>query len=133
MEFLEIDSKNIYTSLLYIANFIRSRKVVKGKANEIPELKGFGKAAWNFVFSIYESGWDSLSIDKYNNLFRTKVLNKFMPKVPNNSSSSTLGKSKDKAAEIVKLLPLFQLVYPRKFWRNLSSLAKERILQQRLK
>jgi len=45
MEFLEIDSKNIYTSLLYMANFIRTRKVVNGKANNIPELKGFGKVA----------------------------------------------------------------------------------------
>jgi len=44
IEFLEIDSKSIYTSLLYMANFIRSRKVVNGRTNDISELMGFGKA-----------------------------------------------------------------------------------------
>jgi len=45
MKFLEIDSKNTYTSLLCMDNFIRTRKVVNSKANNVPELKGFGKAA----------------------------------------------------------------------------------------
>jgi len=31
MEFLEIDVKNIFTSLLYMVDFIRTRKVQKGK------------------------------------------------------------------------------------------------------
>jgi len=44
IEFLEINSKNMYTFLLYIANFIRSRKVVNGRANNISELMCFGKA-----------------------------------------------------------------------------------------
>ena len=44
IEFMEIDSKNMYTFLLYIANFIRSRKVVNGRANNISELMCFGKA-----------------------------------------------------------------------------------------
>jgi len=45
MEFLEIDSRNMYTSLLCMINFIRFRKVVKGRASDVPELSGFGKAA----------------------------------------------------------------------------------------
>jgi len=56
-----------------------------------------------------------------------------MLKVPNNSLSLTLDRFKNKVAKIIKLSLLLQLVYPRKFWRNLSSLEKERILQQRLK
>jgi len=36
MEFLEIDAKNIFTSLLHMANYIRSRKVKSGSINNIP-------------------------------------------------------------------------------------------------
>ena len=56
MKFLEIDSKNMFISLYYIVDYIRSRKVKKGLINGISELKSFGKAAWSFVSSIYESG-----------------------------------------------------------------------------
>jgi len=45
MEFLEIDSKSMFISLLYMANFIRFRKTLKGKVNDISELKDFGEAA----------------------------------------------------------------------------------------
>ena len=44
IEFLEIDAKNIYTSLLYMTNFIRSGKVQAGSVNNILQLKGFGEA-----------------------------------------------------------------------------------------
>ena len=113
MEFLEIDSKNMYTSLLYMANFIRTRKVVNGKANNIPELKGFGKVAQYFIFSIYNSGWDSLPSDKYNNSFKTKVSRKFTLKSPKINLGSTSDALKSKVAEIVKL-PLSIPVYPPK-------------------
>jgi len=55
MEFLEIDAKNMYTSLLCIMNYIRSRKVKSGLINNVLQLKGFGEAAWNFISSIYKS------------------------------------------------------------------------------
>ena len=45
MEFLEIDFKNMFMSLLCIVNYIRSNKIKKGKANNISELKNFGEAA----------------------------------------------------------------------------------------
>jgi len=35
IEFMAIDTKNIYTSLLYIANFIRFRKVNTGAINRV--------------------------------------------------------------------------------------------------
>jgi len=44
MEFLEIDAKNMYISLLCMVNYIRSRKVKSGSINDVPQLKGFGKA-----------------------------------------------------------------------------------------
>ena len=56
MEFLKIDAKNMFTSLLHMANYIRNKKVKKGKINDVPKLNGFGKVAWNFISSIYKSG-----------------------------------------------------------------------------
>jgi len=58
MKFLEIDAKNMYTSLLCMANYIRSRKVKSGSINNVPQLKGFSEAAWNFISSIYEFSWN---------------------------------------------------------------------------
>ena len=43
-EFLEINSKNMFTLLLCMANYIRSKKVLKDKANNILELNRFSKA-----------------------------------------------------------------------------------------
>ena len=38
MEFLKIDSKNIFTSLLWMADYIRARKVKQGKILDVTEL-----------------------------------------------------------------------------------------------
>jgi len=45
MEFLEINAKNIFTSLLHMANFIRTRKVQQGEISDMAELLDFGEAA----------------------------------------------------------------------------------------
>ena len=45
MKFFEIHIKNIFTSLLHIENYIRTRKINNGNVNDIPELNGFGKTA----------------------------------------------------------------------------------------
>ena len=55
IEVIKIDAKNINISLLYMAYFIRSRKVNTSAINNIEELKGFGNATFNFVLSIYEA------------------------------------------------------------------------------
>jgi len=55
MEFLKIDAKNIYTSLLHMADFIRSMKVQARFVNNISQLKSLGKAMWNFISFIYEA------------------------------------------------------------------------------
>ena len=103
IEFLEIDSKNMFTFLLYMADYIRSRKVKKGLINNILELKCFSKAAWNFISSIYKAGWDTIDINKDNNSFKNGIANKFTPKVPNIKPSSNSNTSKDKAVEIIRL------------------------------
>ena len=64
MEFLEIDSKNIFTFLLWIADYIRARKVKKGKISDVTKLQEFGKAAWNFISSIYKAEWNIISINR---------------------------------------------------------------------
>ena len=38
IEFLEIDSKNMFISLLQIADFIKARKMIKGKTTDIAKL-----------------------------------------------------------------------------------------------
>jgi len=56
MEFLEIDAKNIFTSLLYMADFIRTSKVQKSKTSDMTELQGFNEVAWSFILFIYKIG-----------------------------------------------------------------------------
>ena len=56
MEFLKIDFKNIFTSLLHMADYIRSRKVKKDKIENITELQEFEEAVWSFISSICKSG-----------------------------------------------------------------------------
>ena len=106
MEFLEIDMKNIFMLLLHIANYIKNKKVEKGKINDMTELKEFSKTAWSFISSIYESEWNSLYTDKENRMFRQKFVSKFTPKVSNSNIYSNSSKSKEKSAEIAKISPL---------------------------
>ena len=104
IEFLEINAENIYISLLCIADFIRKKKVQLGSFNNISQLKGFGKATWNLISSIYESNWNTADIDN-NNSFRNKVSSKFTPKVLKTKTLSNFSSSKNKTDKIVKLPP----------------------------
>ena len=73
----------------------------------MPKLKDFGEVAWNFVFSIYKSEWDTVYTNKDNNSFRYRILNKFTPKVPKNNTLSNSNKPKNKVVEIARLfLPI---------------------------
>ena len=78
MEFLEIDAKNIFMSLLYMANFIRARKIQQGQISDMVELQGFGEVTWSFISSIYKSGWNSILINDCNISFRNAVTNKLI-------------------------------------------------------
>jgi len=126
MEFLEIDSKNIYTSLLYIANFIRSRKVVNSRENNVFELTGFGKAALSFILSIYKAGWNLLPANKDINSLRLKVVSKFTPTTLKINSASNLGKSKGKAAKIVRLSHPITAHLPKKVLEKSKFFRKRR-------
>jgi len=85
-----------------MTNFMRFRKVVNSRANNVSELMDFGKVAWSFILSIYKARWDSLPTNKNIDSFRSKVMSKFTPETLKINSASTLGKSKGKVAEIIK-------------------------------
>jgi len=115
-----------------MANYIRSKKVLKGKANNILELNGFSKAAWSFISSIYKSGWDFLYTNKENNSFRNRISNKFSSKVPKTNVSSSSNKSKDKAAEIIKLSSPKEVLEKYKFFgkeKKLMAIIKKNTYQ----
>ena len=109
-----------------MANFIRSRKVVNGRANDIPELIGFGEAAWSLILSIYKARWDSLPTNKDINSFRSKVASKFTLKTPKINSALTLDKSKGKVAEIVKLLLPILACLPKEVLEKFKFFGKEK-------
>jgi len=47
-----------------MADFIRTKKVEKGKILDVTELQEFSEAIWNFILSIYEASWNSILINK---------------------------------------------------------------------
>ena len=55
--------------------------------------------AWDFISSIYESGWDKLTANKNNNSFRQCISAQFKPKDPkfNKGNGTDLSKSGIKA------------------------------------
>ena len=69
IEFLEINSMNMMTSLLYIVSFIKNRSTKHNLVNDITQFKGSSQATWKFISSIYKAGWDSLKTDN-NRMFR---------------------------------------------------------------
>jgi len=79
MEHLASDIKNIKDFLIKMHKYILGKTIDNDKANSIRDLEGIGKAAWNFISSIYEAHWDSLIIDDSNMLFRNKIKSKFSP------------------------------------------------------
>ena len=88
MEHLASDAKNIRESLRHIMKYILNKKVENGKANDVNDLKGIGKAVWSFISSFYESGWDELIADSNNHSFRYKVKTQFTPKINDGGNTS---------------------------------------------
>jgi len=86
-----------------MADFIRTRKVQQGKISDMAKLQGFDKAAWSFISSIYEAGWDSIPINDQNISFKNVVINNLISKALKSTIGISSSKSKGKVAEIVKL------------------------------
>ena len=103
MEHLASDVKNIKDSLSRMCKYILGKTINDDKANEVHDLKGVGKVAWEFILAIYEAHWNSLVVDETNISFRNKVKSKFSPQVSRPQVSI-------KAKEIAK--PTFVLALP---------------------
>jgi len=93
----------MYTSLLYIVNYIRLRKIKSGLINDISQLKGFGETTWNFISSIYKFSWNTNYDNSNNNSFRSKVANKFTSKTSKTKTLSNSGSFTDKKAKVIRL------------------------------
>lgn len=86
--------------------------------------------AWDFISSIYESGWDKLTANKNNNSFRQYTSAQFKPKDLkfNKGNGTDLSKSGKKLMFPESLL-LFLQDQARRFWRNPNfTKAKEKLI-----
>ncbi len=111
------------------------QKIEKDKVNDLNDLKGIGKEAWNFISAFYNMGWDPLIADSNGSSFRNKVAAKFMPKNQyfkilqkvNNS------KSADKPVSINRLPPLISAKSPKevnkifKYFKKQSIKRKDKV------
>jgi len=113
LEHLSIDVSNIKASLLYMADYVRSKKVKHKSINNIFDLNRLGKAVQLFISSIHKSEWDSLYSDKENRTFKQKLASKFTLKIQEEKTTLKRDKNNNKATSFVKL-PLLILVRPSK-------------------
>ena len=63
-KFLQSDIGNMACLLQCIAYFLKQRSLEGRDGNNIPQLELFGKSAWVFISTIFESGWDQLHSSK---------------------------------------------------------------------
>jgi len=55
MEYLASDIKNIKESLTRVHKYILDKFIDGNKANNIKDREGIGKAAWEFISSLYKA------------------------------------------------------------------------------
>jgi len=79
IEHLALDVTNIKESLHRMERYIKGKSINSSNANNIKDLKGIGKAVWEFFSVVYNSQWDNLYVDDSKILFRNKVKSKFNP------------------------------------------------------
>ena len=131
IEFLEIDFKNMSTLLLHMTNFIRNRDVESNKVNDVNQLQGFGQVVWEFILSIYQSGWNTLTTNKNNKMIRQNIVSKISPKINSIKSIKRAEQSKDRQVEVVKIPSLILARPPKevleksKFFNKRGNKANE--------
>jgi len=59
-KFLQSDVCNMACSLQCMACFLKQRSLEGRNGNSIPQLELFSESAWEFISTIFESGWDQL-------------------------------------------------------------------------
>ena len=115
-----------------MSKYILNKSVERDKVNDFDDLKDVGKVAWDLILAIYDSGWNTLSVD--NNIsFRNKVASKFTPKINNNNNpKNKSSKSNNKLATVSRLSPPISAKLPKEvknivkfFKKNKKSKEKE--------
>jgi len=103
-----------------MSKYILNKSVKRGKVSDFDNLKGVDKVAWDFISAIYNSGWDTFSVDN-NVSFRNKVTSKFTLEIYNNNNTKNKGsKSNNKLATVSRLpLPI-----PAKLSKKVKDIAK---------
>ena len=63
-EFLQSNVHNMVCSLQCMACFLKQQSLERHDGNNISQLELFGKSAWDFISTIFESSWDQLHSSK---------------------------------------------------------------------
>ena len=91
-----------------MVRYITNKKVNPKTANDLKDFDGIDNTVWNFISSVYQSGWDSLYTDNKSKTLREKISSKFTPRiVPSPTQKSNKSVPKLIPASIDKVpLPL---------------------------
>jgi len=100
-----LDTKNIKTTLDFLAKYIKNKQVNGNLVNDLTDFDGMGNAIWNFISSVYEAKWDSLNTDRKTNTFRVKISLKFTLRIMPSNNSNKKEIAKPVLATIIKVPP----------------------------
>jgi len=64
-----------------MARYIFNKKVNLKTANDLKDFDGISDIVWNFLSSVYQSGWDSLHTDNKLKTLRENISSKFTPRI----------------------------------------------------
>ena len=106
IEQITLDTKSIKDSLNFMTRYISNKKVNPKTANDLKDFDGIGDMVWNFLSSVYQSGWDFLHTDNKLKTLREKILSKFTPRIiPSSTQKSNKPAPKPVPASINKVSP----------------------------
>ena len=103
MTLIDLWNINYGMVLIYMAKYIKNKKIDTTKSNEVNNLKDISEATWKFVSAFYNARWDLLVADVHSNTFRQKVLLHYIPKTNPVKNSNPKDKKTDKLASIERL------------------------------
>ena len=133
IEHIASNIKNFKTSLGYMMNYILNKKVEKSKINDLENLKGLGKVAWDFIFAFYDVGWDELIANSNCYFFRQKIVAKFTPKISTpKEMKGNKNKNTNKLISFNRLLSPIPTKLPKEVNKN-SKYFKKKLINQKEK
>ena len=113
LEHLTSDADSIRKSMVYMATYIKIKKIKMSKSNDIKDFEDIGKVAWELISSIYEAGWDSLVANNHKNTFRQNISHKFTPQVNLEKPGKKQETPANKSTSIERLLSLILAKSPK--------------------